>query len=272
MPGQDFYDEIGALFAKLPSCAEDMKQVLTTFLAILQRHEDVVSFGSTLHNACYSFVEAAYFEEYKDKIVEHLTEISIHTHSERELNVIYTVFYFVLQEHSKGCNEEQKSSLLKKLKYEAVNTQAYGTQLPALLLLDEICRSPNLTSADLALLDENFIDSLLDLLEYNDCYCSYVIDALLDVILSLFSQFERFTELNRVVSAISRRLETSPTFRQKLVLTSTISRRADQTSTKSLEIRRLLEKLNAEKQDGAVTPVVIKAASKSEIQPILTQS
>ncbi|KAK9760822.1 pre-rRNA processing [Basidiobolus ranarum] len=277
MTGLDFYDELGALFASIPSCAESMTNVLIHFLSILQKNEDIVSIGNTMRNVCYSFVEAAYFDEYKDRIVESLTEIGIKTQAERELNVIYTVLYFVLLEHPQGCDEVQKRDLLEKLKCEVINDQAYGIQLPALLLLNEITRAPNFTFSNLSLLDEEFIDSLLGLVEYTHCYDSYVIDAILDLLLCLISQYEKFNELNRAVEVISNRLKVSPNFREKLIFASALSRETEYSivTCKSQKIHHLLARLSAENpviKETPPTSYVINQQSKPEVHPILTQS
>ncbi|KAK9700665.1 hypothetical protein K7432_012087 [Basidiobolus ranarum] len=254
----DFYDELGALFAKLPSCTEDLECLLKSFLCILQNNEDIVSIGNTLHNVCYSFIELAYFEEHKDIIVEILINLGIQTRSEKELNVIYTVLYFVYQAHPNCCNKDSKRNLLKKLKSETVEEQVYGTQLPGLLLLKEMCCDSNFISSDLVLFDDCFLDSLLDLVGYTDHFVS---DAAVDLLLCLVQQFDKGCGDNLAIEAMSRRLRVNPAFSEIIVLTSAAPHKGGH--SRNSEICQLLDRLKSLESASKQTPSMSAIHSQS---------
>ncbi|KAH7044207.1 hypothetical protein BKA57DRAFT_507576 [Linnemannia elongata] len=210
---------------------------VNAFISLLVQHQDdfLDNSGQDLANCCYRLFDSEMFQNNTLSIVsailDRAIEILLHAGKENQ-----QVNHWIL-----------KSEFLAKLKYQILEMDGERLQPLAVDLLFEICRVQSLKPRDLALVDEDLLHYLLDLVERTRTDADEGLNyGVIKLLLTFNEQFmlhmaacraaRQYTPSNPLLSALSDRPGASCTFGENLIF---MLNRAEESALQMLILKLL---------------------------------
>ncbi|KAG0304171.1 hypothetical protein BGZ98_005835 [Dissophora globulifera] len=121
--------------------------------------------GQDLAGCCYCLLDSNLFQNNTFNISNAIIDRAIQSQTEQDICIIYHILLYAGMEFPKVYQWMLKSEFVAKLKYQILQMEGTRLQPLAVSLMYEMCRVQSLKPLDLALVDEDFLHYLLDLVE-----------------------------------------------------------------------------------------------------------
>ncbi|ORZ27923.1 hypothetical protein BCR41DRAFT_346247, partial [Lobosporangium transversale] len=121
--------------------------------------------GQDLAQCCYRLFDSDLFQNNTLSITSTISDRAVQNQAEEDLWVTYHFLYYAGMVTPKAYNWMLTSEFFAKLKYQILRMGGMRLQPLAITLMYEICRVQSLKPQELAILDEDFLHYLLDLVE-----------------------------------------------------------------------------------------------------------
>ncbi|KAF8946466.1 hypothetical protein BGZ47_000469 [Haplosporangium gracile] len=203
---------------------------VNAFISLLVQHQDdfLDASGQDLANCCYRLFDSEMFQNNTLAIVSAILDRAIEGQEERDMWITYQILLHAGKENQKVNHWILKSEFFAKLKYQILEMDGERLQPLAVDLLFEICRVQSLKPRDLALVDEDLLHYLLDLVERTRTDVDEGLNyGVIKLLLTFNEQYmlhmaacraaRQYTPSNPMLSALSERPGASCTFGENLI-------------------------------------------------------
>ncbi|KAF9899160.1 hypothetical protein BX616_003209, partial [Lobosporangium transversale] len=161
-----FYDELNDLLQEGGFHDSPESQVNTYISLIVQYQGQFLDqSGQDLAQCCYRLFDSDLFQNNTLSITSTISDRAVQNQAEEDLWVTYHFLYYAGMVTPKAYNWMLTSEFFAKLKYQILRMGGMRLQPLAITLMYEICRVQSLKPQELAILDEDFLHYLLDLVE-----------------------------------------------------------------------------------------------------------
>ncbi|KAG0343356.1 hypothetical protein BG004_005367 [Podila humilis] len=161
-----FYAELKDVLEEGGFQADPEAQVNSYISLIVQHQEEFMDqAGQDLTQCCFQLLDSDVFQQNTLFITNSIIERAIQDPSPTDNWVTYNILLLAGKEFPKVYNWMLRSEFFAKLKYQILQTEGSSLQTLAVRLMYEISRVQSLKPCDIALLDEQFLNYLLDLVE-----------------------------------------------------------------------------------------------------------
>ncbi|KAK5799325.1 hypothetical protein F5H01DRAFT_357186 [Linnemannia elongata] len=222
---------------------------VNAFISLLVQHQDdfLDNSGQDLANCCYRLFDSEMFQNNTLSIVSAILDRAIESQEERDMWITYQILLHAGKENQQVNHWILKSEFLAKLKYQILEMDGERLQPLAVDLLFEICRVQSLKPRDLALVDEDLLHYLLDLVERTRTDADEGLNyGVIKLLLTFNEQFmlhmaacraaRQYTPSNPLLSALSDRPGASCTFGENLIF---MLNRAEESALQMLILKLL---------------------------------
>ncbi|KAF9987510.1 hypothetical protein BGZ65_003291 [Modicella reniformis] len=140
---------------------------VSAFISMLvnYHHEFLDGSSQDLMCCCYRLLDSKVFQCNIETITRYIIERAIQSPEDNDMWITYHILLNVGKKFPKVRPWMLKSEFLAKLKYQILRGEGTKMQPLAVNMMYEICRVQQLEECDLKLVDEAFLDYLLDLVE-----------------------------------------------------------------------------------------------------------
>ncbi|KAG0251837.1 hypothetical protein DFQ27_008497 [Actinomortierella ambigua] len=137
------------------------------YISLMVHFQDEFLDGSVQEVAqcCYRLFDSPLYQQNTRSILWRVTDRAIQSQDHADMWITYQLLLHAGKESTKAFHWMLRSEFFAKLKYQIIDMEGDRLQLLAIHLVYEICRVQTIKAADLALVDEMFINYLLDLVE-----------------------------------------------------------------------------------------------------------
>ncbi|KAG0364703.1 hypothetical protein BGX24_004486 [Mortierella sp. AD032] len=222
---------------------------VNAFISLLVQHQDdfLDASGQDLANCCYRLFDSDLFQNNSLAVISAVLDRAIESQEERDMWITYQTLLHAGKENPKVYYWIIKSEFLAKLKYQILETDGSMLQPLAVDLLFEICRVQSLKPRDLALVDEDLLHYLLDLVERTRTDADEGLNySVIKLLLTFNEQYmlhmaacraaRQYTPSNPLLSALSERPGASCTFGENLIF---MLNRAEESALQMLILKLL---------------------------------
>jgi len=177
-------------------------------------------------------LQIACFKNFPDRVTEHVIQRAAKKSETKELCILYNILYLAGREYKsifKRMVNEQGRNFVSKLKDHIESKDGDKLQQISIKLLFEICRVQRLSPNELDLIDESFLNHLLDLVEKtrddeDETFNYSVICLILSfneqfMLASMSREVEYFDDYddNTVLQVLGARIGSSKTFSENVI-------------------------------------------------------
>ncbi|KAF9961485.1 hypothetical protein BGZ70_008281 [Mortierella alpina] len=134
-------------------------------LIVLYQDEFLDASGQDLVHCCYRLFDSDVYQQHMEAITRSIIDRAVQSPDNNDMWITYHVLLYAGKEFPKVYHWMLKSEYFAKLKYQILQQEGSKLQPLAVNLMYEMCRVQMLREADLALVDETFLNYLLDLVE-----------------------------------------------------------------------------------------------------------
>ncbi|KAF9941042.1 hypothetical protein BGZ67_006098 [Mortierella alpina] len=134
-------------------------------LIVLYQDEFLDASGQDLVHCCYRLFDSDIYQQHMEAITRSIIDRAIQSPENKDMWITYHVLLYAGKEFPKVYHWMLKSEYFAKLKYQILQQEGSKLQPLAINLMYEMCRVQMLRDSDLALVDETFLNYLLDLVE-----------------------------------------------------------------------------------------------------------
>ncbi|KAF9097715.1 hypothetical protein BGX23_008140 [Mortierella sp. AD031] len=222
---------------------------VNAFISLLVQHQDdfLDASGQDLTNCCYRLFDSDLFQNNTLATVSAIVDRAIESQEDKDMWITYQILLQAGKENQKVFHWVMKSEYLAKLKYQILEMDGSRLQPLAIDLLFEICRVQSLKPRDLALVDEDLLHYLLDLVERTRTDADEGLNyGVIKLLLTFNEQYmlhmaacraaRQYTPSNPVLSALSDRPGASCTFGENLIF---MLNRAEESALQMLILKLL---------------------------------
>ncbi|KAF9135779.1 hypothetical protein BGW39_000076 [Mortierella sp. 14UC] len=222
---------------------------VNAFISLLVQYQDdfLDASGQDLASCCYRLFDSDLFQDNTLAIVTAILDRAIESQEERDMWITYQTLLHAGKENQNVYHWILKSEYLAKLKYQILETDGSKLQPLAVDLLFEICRVQSLKPRDLALVDEDLLHYLLDLVERTRTDADEGLNySVIKLLLTFNEQYmlhmaacraaRQYTPSNPLLSALSDRPGASCTFGENLIF---MLNRAEESALQMLILKLL---------------------------------
>ncbi|KAF9927881.1 hypothetical protein FBU30_002803 [Linnemannia zychae] len=222
---------------------------VNAFISLLVQHQDdfLDASGQDLANCCYRLLDSDLFLNNSLATVTAILDRAIESQEERDMWITYQIMLLAGKENQKVLHWILKSEFFAKLKYQILELDGTRLQGIAIELLFEICRVQSLRPCDLALVDEDMLHYLLDLVERTRTDAQEGLNyGVIKLLLTFNEQYmlhmaacraaRQYTPSNPLLSALSDRPGASCTFGENLIF---MLNRAEESALQMLILKLL---------------------------------
>ncbi|KAF9977580.1 hypothetical protein BGZ73_005563 [Actinomortierella ambigua] len=137
------------------------------YISLMVHFQDEFLDGSVQEVAqcCYRLFDSPLYQQNTGAILWRVTDRAIQSQDHADMWITYQLLLHAGKESTKAFHWILRSEFFAKLKYQIIDMEGDRLQLLAIHLVYEMCRVQTIKAADLALVDEMFINYLLDLVE-----------------------------------------------------------------------------------------------------------
>ncbi|KAG0307626.1 hypothetical protein BGZ98_010223 [Dissophora globulifera] len=121
--------------------------------------------GQDLASCCYRLFDSDVYQTHFESVTHAIIDRAIQYPDEKDMWVTYHILLLAGKEFPQAYCWMLKSEFFAKLKYQILKQEGKRIQSLAICLIYEMCRVQQLKECDLALVDESFLQYLLDLVE-----------------------------------------------------------------------------------------------------------
>ncbi|KAG0255370.1 hypothetical protein BG011_005180, partial [Mortierella polycephala] len=203
---------------------------VNTFISLLVQYQDefLDSTGDDLEQCCIRLFDSDLFGNNTLSIAASIIDRAIQVQEEKDMWITYHLLLLAGQEFPKIFQWMLKSEFFAKLKYQTLQMEGMRLQPLAVSLMYEICRVQPLKPCDLALVDEDYLHYLLDLVERTRTDAAEALNyATIKLLLTFNEQFmlnmaacraaSKYTLSNTLLAVLSDRPGASCTFGENLI-------------------------------------------------------
>ncbi|RGB31630.1 hypothetical protein C1646_708502 [Rhizophagus diaphanus] len=204
----------------------------------LKSIDEYIKFVSVLKDetefmhCCYKLLVSSIYQNFSDRVIEHVIQHAAEKTDVKELCVLYNILYLAGRENKcifKRMVNEQGRNFVSKLKDHIGSKDGGKLQQISIKLLFEICRVQRLSSDELDLIDERFLNHLLDLVEktrddedetFNYSVICLILSFNEQFMLAAMSQEEEECDdwnPNTVLQVLGERIGSSKTFSENVI-------------------------------------------------------
>ncbi|KAF9175023.1 hypothetical protein BGX21_004200 [Mortierella sp. AD011] len=249
------FDSPSQFYAELKDLLEEggfhdnPESQVNTFISLIVQYQDefLDPSGQDLEQCCYRLIDSDLFQNNTLSITTAIIDRAVQSQNEDDMWITYHVLLYAGMEFPKVYHWMLTSEYLAKLKYQVLQVGGTRLQLMAVSLMYEICRVQSLKPQDLALVDEDFLHYLFDLVEGTrtdeDEELNY---RTIKLLLTFNEQFmlnqsacraaRNYTPSNPLLSVLADRSGASSTFGENLIF---MLNRADETALQTLILKLL---------------------------------
>ncbi|KAF9109198.1 hypothetical protein BGX27_007876 [Mortierella sp. AM989] len=222
---------------------------VNTFISLIVQYQDEFLDPSSqdLEQCCYRLIDSDLFQNNTLSITTAIIDRAIQSQAVEDMWVTYHLLLYAGMEFPKVYHWMLTSEYFAKLKYQILQMEETRLQLMAVALMYEICRVQSLKPRDLALLDEDFLHYLLDLVERTRTDADEGLNyGTIKLLLTFNEQFmlnqaacraaRNYTPSNPLLSVLADRPGASCTFGENLIF---MLNRADETALQTLILKLL---------------------------------
>ncbi|KAF9284786.1 hypothetical protein BGZ68_004435 [Mortierella alpina] len=137
------------------------------FLSLIVQYQDefLDDSGQDLVHCCYRLFDSDVYQQHMETITRSIIDRAIQSPDNKDMWISYHVLLYAGKEFPKVYHWMLKSEYFAKLKYQILQQEGSKLQPLAVNLMYEMCRVQMLRESDLALVDETFLNYLLDFVE-----------------------------------------------------------------------------------------------------------
>ncbi|PKY24344.1 hypothetical protein RhiirB3_412855 [Rhizophagus irregularis] len=183
-------------------------------------------------HCCYKLLVSSIYQNFSDRIIEHVIHHAAKKTDVKELCVLYNILFLAGRENKcifKRMVNERERNFVSKLKDHIESKDGGKLQQISIKLLFEICRVQRLSSDELDLIDELFLNHLLDLVEktrddedetFNYSVICLILSFNEQFMLAAMSQEEEECDdwnPNTVLRVLGERIGSSKTFSENVI-------------------------------------------------------
>ncbi|KAG0213411.1 hypothetical protein BGX28_004467 [Mortierella sp. GBA30] len=169
------------------------------FLSLIVHYQEefLDTSGQDLAQCCYRLFDSEIYKQHMETITRSIIDRAIQSPEEKDMWITYHVLQYAGKEFPKVYHWMLKSEFFAKLKYQILQQEGSKMQPLAVNLMYEMCRVQTLKEGDLVLVDEFFLNYLLDLIERTRTDAAEVLNYGLIKLLLVFNEQYMLNMTNR---------------------------------------------------------------------------
>ncbi|RHZ66994.1 hypothetical protein Glove_303g86 [Diversispora epigaea] len=228
-----FWAELDNLLSQGEHDQDMARKSIDLYINVMAKYEDdYLKTEMDFKKCCYALLDSRTFQMFLNKTIEHLIHLAVMHIDFKELWVIYNILFLAGKENSinfKLMSSFKEMNFIFKLKQNICELEeGHRVQKISVNLLFEICRIQRLSQNEIYMIDESFLNHLLDIVENTRDEVDETFNySIIRLILSFNEQFmahqatyQNFDDdlnHNTLLKVLSTRFGTSKTFGENVI-------------------------------------------------------
>ncbi|RIA96734.1 hypothetical protein C1645_871837 [Glomus cerebriforme] len=166
---EQFWAELGEILTQGENNQDSALNSIDVYIKFVSDFQDeYLENEKEFMQCCYKLFVSPIYRSFSDNIIEHIIQLAAKKTDVKELWVLYNILFLAGWENKKlfkQMMDVQEQKFVSKLKGHIESKDGGKLQQISIKLLFEICRVRRLSADELDLIDELFLNHLLDLVE-----------------------------------------------------------------------------------------------------------